>query len=85
LPAVGRERRLSRAFRVYRDAINHRRLQSLFLQRPDLVRNIYDEIRPLYRDDGHYWLQYASYEIEYGSEMDLAENHLKQAAALRNL
>lgn len=82
LPAVGRERRLSRAFRVYRDAINHRRLHSLFLQRPDLVRKVYDEIRPLYRDDGHYWLQYASYEIEYGSEMDLAENHLKQAAAL---
>jgi len=82
LPPVGRERRFSRVFRVYRDAINHRRLHSLFAQRPDLVRKIYDDIRPLYRDDGHYWLQCASYEIEYGSQMDLAENHLKQAAAL---
>lgn len=82
LPPVGRERRFSRVFRVYRDAINHRRLHYLFGQHPDLVRKIYDDIRPMYRDDGHYWLQCASYEIEYDSRMDLAENHLKQAAAL---
>jgi hypothetical protein len=53
-----------------------------FPDRPDLVRKIYEDIRPLYRDDGHYWLQSASYEIEYGSDIDVAENHLKQAEAL---
>jgi hypothetical protein len=78
----GRDRRWSRAFRAYRDIINHRRLHTMFSNRPDLVRNIYEAIKPFYRDDGHYWLQYGSYEIEYGDNIDVAENYIGQADAL---
>jgi hypothetical protein len=78
----GRERRWSRAFRLYRDVLNHRRIHSMFVGRNDLGRQFYESIKDYYRDDGHYWLQYASYEIEYGGDMSLAENFLAQAAGL---
>jgi hypothetical protein len=78
----GRERRWSRAFRLYRDVLNHRRIHSMFVGRIDLGRQVYEVIKDCYRDDGHYWLQYASYEIEYGGDMSLAENFLGQASGL---
>jgi hypothetical protein len=78
----GRDRRWSRAFRVYRATINHRHLQGLFIGRMDLVREIYEDVKSFYRDDGHYWLQYGSFEVEFGGDTDLAENYIKQAQAL---
>lgn len=78
----GRERRWSRAFRVYRHQINHKRLQHIFGGRTDLVRNIYEGIKQYFRDDGHYWLQYGSFELEYGLEIGAAENYINQAAAI---
>ena len=81
LPA-GKERRWSRAFRLYKSVLNHHRLNSVFSGRQFLVRKIYEGIKDYYRDDGHYWLQYGSYETEYGGDISLAENYIQQAAAL---
>jgi hypothetical protein len=80
LPPV-RERRRSRLFRIYRDVINHRELHSVFLGQRDLCRGIYESMRCHFMEDGHYWLQYGSYELEYG-DLDFAENYLLQAEAL---
>ncbi|MGH9426674.1 MAG: hypothetical protein ACRD2L_10300, partial [Terriglobia bacterium] len=82
LPSDRRERRLSRAFRVFRDTCNHKRLRAMFPNRLDLVRNIYEEMKDYFRDDGHYWLQYGTFELEYGGQLDAAENYIQQAAAL---
>ena len=75
------ERRRSRAFKIYRDLINHRRLHVVFVRQPELCRDIYESIRRHFINDGHYWLQYGSYELEYG-DLDFAENYLMQAEAL---
>jgi hypothetical protein len=79
---VGRARRWSLIFRVYRETINHRRLFALFPGRVELIREIYEQIKEYYRDDGHYWLQYGSFELEYGAALDAAENFINQAAAI---
>jgi tetratricopeptide (TPR) repeat protein len=78
----GKERRWSRAFRLYRSVLNHHRLNSIFTGKQFLVRKIYEGIKDYYRDDGHYWLQYGSYETEYGGDISLAENYLQQAEGL---
>jgi hypothetical protein len=80
LPPV-RDRRASRPFRLYRQVINHRRLHSVFLQQVELCRRIYESVRHHFEGDGHFWLQYGSYELEYG-DLDFAENYLLQAEAL---
>ncbi len=78
---VGRERRWSRAFGVYREAINHRRLFALFPNQIQSIRDIYERVKPFYRDDGHYWLQYGSFELVWGA-LDAAENYINQAASI---
>lgn len=78
----GRDRRSSRAFRLYRNVLNHHRLNDIFASKLFLVRKIYEGIKDYYRDDGHYWLQYGSYETEYGGDISLAENYIGQATAL---
>lgn len=80
LPA-GREKRKTRAFRLYRKIISHTFVQLLFPSR-QIARSIYEGVKDYLRDDGHYWLQYASYEIEGGGDIALAENYLKQAEVL---
>ena len=54
----------------------------MFSSCPYLGEKIYEDIKETYRDDGHYWLQYGSFELEYGTNIDLAENFLGQAEAL---
>jgi len=78
----GRERRSSRAFRLYRHVLNHHHLNGMFPGKSFLVRKIYEEIKDYYREDGHYWLQYGSFETEYGGDISLAENYIAQASAL---
>ena len=78
----GKERRRSRAFRLYREILSHRRLIAVFEGKSFLVRKIYETIKDYYRDDGHYWLQYGSFETETGGDLSLAENYIAQAAAL---
>jgi hypothetical protein len=82
LPPPGRARRASRAFGVYRSTINHRRMRALFPAKYDLVSHIYEGIKDLYSDEGHYWLQYGSYELLAGDSLDTAENYINQAAAI---
>ena len=78
----GKDRRWSRAFRFYRSVLNHHRLNAIFTGKHFLVRKIYEGIRDYFHDDGHYWLQYGSYETEYGGDISLAENYIAQATAL---
>ena len=77
----GRSKKLARPFRLYKKLLNHSYIQASFSSRK-LARGIYEAITPYYRDDGHFWLQYASYEIEGGDDIVLAENYLNQAEAL---
>jgi hypothetical protein len=82
LPAPGRARRASRAFGVYRSTINHKRMQSMFPGKYALVTHIYESVKEFFSDEGHYWLQYGSYELLVGDSLDKAENYINQAAAL---
>lgn len=76
-----KERRASRTFKLYRDVINHRSLHLIFLRQQDICRRIYESVRQHFVGDGQYWLQYGSYELEFG-DLDFAENYLLQAEAL---
>jgi hypothetical protein len=76
-----REGRRSRLYRVYRDVINHINLHEAFPQSPHLCEQIYDAVRGHYGHDGHFWLQYGVYELEFG-HLDLAENYLLQAQGI---
>ena len=78
----GREKRLSRAFKVYRRILSHTRMQTLFPNGSDLARSVYERLRDYCRGDGHYWLHFASFEIEQGGNISVAENYLAQADAL---
>jgi hypothetical protein len=80
LPAQ-KYRRGSKVFRLYQTIINHVTLHSTFLQQVELCRQIYESIKPHFTDDGHYFLQYGAYELEYG-DLDFAENYLLQAESL---
>jgi hypothetical protein len=76
-----REGRRTRLYRVYRDVINHINLHDAFPQSPHLCEQIYDAVRSHYGHDGHFWLQYGVYELEFG-HLDLAENYLLQAQGI---
>lgn len=57
--------------------LNHSLMVSLRLQ-PAKVREIYDTVHELLRDNFHYWLQRGEYELERG-HLGIAENHLETA------
>jgi hypothetical protein len=76
-----KDRKRSRTFRVYQEVVSHRNLHEVFLKQVELCRNIYESIKPQFVDDGHYMLQYGSYELEWG-DLDFAENYLLQAESL---
>jgi len=78
----GVQKKASRAFRLYRRLLSHTQMFDKFGERHDLTRGIYEGLKPLYRNDGHYWLHYGAYEVEHGGDIDLAENYLDQAEAL---
>jgi SIR2-like protein len=76
-----KQRRGSKIFRLYQNVINHTTLHSVFLKQVELCRRIYESIKPHFTDDGHYFLQYGSFELEWG-DLDFAENYLMQAESL---
>lgn len=76
-----KHRKGSKVFRLYQHVINHATLHSVFLKQVELCRRIYESIKPHFTDDGHYFLQYGSYELEWG-DLDFAENYLMQAESL---
>jgi len=73
--------RTSRLRRISRDLLNHENLRDVFPKYPNLVRQIYDAVREHFGGNGHFWLQYGVYELEFG-HLDLAENYLLQAQGL---
>lgn len=84
LPAP-RERRKSRAFKIYRHLINHAGIYRRFEKNIDDARAIFVSLETSFADDYQFWLQYGSLELEYGegsSAMDLASLYLNQAASL---
>lgn len=70
-----------RALRTYMSVINHRHLFERFDGSVDYPRAIYDELRASFAGDGHFWLQYGSFELLFG-DVTFAENYLLQAQAL---
>jgi SIR2-like domain len=80
LPSV-KDRKKSRTFRIYQEVINHKNLHETFLRQVELCRSIYESLKAPLNDDGHYWLQYGSYELEWG-DLDFAENYLLQSESL---
>ena len=76
----GRGRR-GRSWRLVVRLINHRRVFERFSDDIVRAREIYDSIGEWFRRDGHYWLQYANLEIEYGT-LTYARPHLAHAQAL---
>lgn len=57
--------------------LNHSLMVSLRLPPPQ-VREIYDTVHELLRDNFHYWLQRGEFELERG-DLGIAENHLETA------
>lgn len=80
LPPI-RDRKRSRTFRIYQEVINHKNLHEVFLKQVNLCRDIYESVKSHFVNDGHYFLQYGSYELEWG-DLDFAENYLLQAESL---
>lgn len=76
-----KNRRASKVFRLYQSVISHQTIHTIFLKQVNLCREIYESIKPHFTDDGHYFLQYGAYELEWG-DLDFAENYLLQAESL---
>lgn len=76
----GRGRR-GRSWRLFVRLIDHRRIYGRFSKDIGKARTIYESIGDWFRGDGHYWLQFASLEIEYGA-LDYARINLAHAEAL---
>lgn len=70
-----------RVFRLYRDVINHNVISKRFRNSILDAREIYEAVRPYCEHDQHFWLQYASLELEYG-ELSFAEVYIASAEAL---
>lgn len=77
----GGEGRRNRSWRLFVRLINHAAIYERFSSNIVLARQIYESIAGWFRKDGHYWLQYANLEIEYGEAM-LARSHLAHAESL---
>jgi hypothetical protein len=71
--------RSSRAFRILIRLLNHRFLMAEVGDRSD-VRQIYEAVASVLRDNFHYWLQRGAFETQTG-DLALAENFLSQARA----
>ena len=58
--------RSSRAWRLFVRLIDHRRIFSRFTKDIELARSIYRAVDRHFQGDGHFWLQFANLEIEFG-------------------
>ncbi len=71
----------SRSFELYRDVINHDAIQRRFRVDIQSARDIFRSLESYLKTDYHFFLQYASLELEFG-ELATAENYLTQAEEL---
>lgn len=70
-------------FNLYKTLTNHKNIFERFKNNMDLAREVYDNITPFFHENAHFWLQYASLEIEgMNGNLDLAENYINQAYSL---
>ncbi|MBL0341248.1 MAG: hypothetical protein IPP71_10120 [Bacteroidetes bacterium] len=72
-------------FNLYKNIINHKKIYKRFENNIQLARDIYESLKHYFRDDYQFWLQFGSLELEgKGGDLELAENYLSQAWALKN-
>ncbi len=74
-------RKRDRAFRLYRQLINHAVIYGRFHKSVDDARAIFQAVEGSFSEDHHFWLQYGLLELEYG-ELNLASLYLNQAESL---
>lgn len=73
----------SRDFRLYRYLINHKMIYKRFHNDIDEARSIYSVLVSYLGNNSHFWLQYASLELEgIGGNLEFAENYILQAESL---
>ena len=73
--------RKSRAWRLFVRLVNHQALYERFGADLDTARAVYDDASRVYGRDGHFWLQYANLEVDYG-QTPLARPLLANAEGL---
>ena len=67
---------------AYRGLVNYKGLRRLFGPDYETLVEIYEAIKPFYKHDFLYWLQYGRTELEF-DHFDLAEKNLDQSLAIR--
>lgn len=67
---------------AYRGLVNYDGVSALFGKDYDELSEIYEAIKPFYKDDFLFWLQYGRMELEF-DRFDLAEKNLNQSLAIR--
>ncbi len=75
-------RRRSPEFLAYRGMINYDGMSETFGHAYEVIRQMYEDVRPYYDSDFLFWLQYGRAELEQGN-FDLAKNYLDQSLAIR--
>lgn len=73
--------RSRRTWRLFVRLIDHKRIYSRFAENLELARSIFLSVDRYFQDDGHFWLQFANLEIEYGEARN-ARPHLAYAESL---
>jgi hypothetical protein len=73
--------RATRTWRLFVRLIDHKRIFLRFAHNLELARSIYLSVAQYFTNDGHFWLQFANLEIEYGEARN-ARPHLAHAEAL---
>jgi hypothetical protein len=73
--------RSKRTWRLFVRLIDHKRIYSRFAENIDLARSIFLSVDRYFQTDGHFWLQFANLEIEYGEARN-ARPHLAYAESL---
>lgn len=73
--------RSSRTWRLFVRLIDHKRIYARFADNIELARSIFQSVDRFFQNDGHFWLQFANLEIEYG-EPRSARPYLAYAESL---
>ncbi|KEZ93512.1 hypothetical protein IL45_04670 [Nonlabens ulvanivorans] len=73
----------TRKFNLYKSLINHKKIFLRFKEDMESAREVYDSLKSYFEYEPHFWLQYASLEMEgHSGDLKLAENYIHQAESL---
>ncbi len=73
----------TRDYRLYRHLINHKSIYRRFHNDINEARFIYSSLVSFLGNSSHFWLQYASLELEgVGGDLEFAENYILQAESI---